>query len=333
MPEAPLVSVLVPFYNAEQYLRYAIESVWCQDYPNLELIAVDDGSTDGSLQLARIMSASSLIPMRVETKPNGGPASALHNALSHATGEWIAWLAADDKYAPNFISRSLDVARSLPITNVVTHTNVYLMEANGIVTGIYTEVGERPPLHGDAFEARVTEEGWIAPSTILLRRDFLIRCGGFDPTFRAEDHDLLLRLTRAAHFEFIEEPLYYSRYTPGSLGKKPWLYGDDHLRALAKHKDILGDRLPELVQKVCEQISVFSFEFGNPREGLRWGIKALKATRGLRQRFIRGARLALRASRGVFRFVIISTFGHELPSKVKRALAVKLRRDVRAEAD
>ena len=83
----------------------------------------------------------------------------------------------------------------------------------------------------------------------VTRRNFLIRAGGFDPEMEVEDTDLFLRLGRTATFHYIDEPIFYSRYTPGSFGKKPWLWGRSIVKALSKHGDLLGDRLPLLLSR------------------------------------------------------------------------------------
>ena len=86
------VSVIIPLYNAEKYIGKAIESVLNQTHKNLEIIVVDDGSTDTSLyQAGRYADRISLYH-----KENGGPASALNFGIQRATGDWIKWLSADD---------------------------------------------------------------------------------------------------------------------------------------------------------------------------------------------------------------------------------------------
>jgi glycosyltransferase involved in cell wall biosynthesis len=320
MSSSPLVSVLLPFYNAEPYLEQAIRSVWEQDHRPLELVAVNDGSTDRSLEIAQALRKRSPIPMSVETQLNAGPSPALHRALGLSKGEWIAWIAADDLYATNFVSTSLTVAQESRIKDLIVHSNSFLMEESGRVTGTYTAVGNIPPLHGEAFEQRLLWQGFMTPQTMFIRREFLVRAGGFDPMMRVEDFDLILRLSRYGKFEFIEEPLYYVRHTPQSFGKKPWLWGEDIQRSLTKHADFLGPRLPNLLALWSEHIGAHSFEFGNPQAGLYWAIRAVRQTQGFRNKLIRIARLMVRASRGVFRYSAIRLIGHERLVPIKRIL-------------
>jgi len=102
----PLVSILIPAYNAERSIGETIESVLAQTWPRKEIIIVDDGSTDNTLDVARRF-ASQIVS--VVTKPNGGASSTRNKAFSVAQGDFIQWLDADDLLAPDKIDKQMDV--------------------------------------------------------------------------------------------------------------------------------------------------------------------------------------------------------------------------------
>ena len=158
----------------------------------------------------------------------------LNRALAKARGEWICILASDDFYAPDFIRRHLEVAGGHGRQDVVQHCDAFLIEHDGLVTGTIGAVSDQAPLEGRAFELLATAGGRLLPCSIFLPRALLELVGGFDPTMVAEDYDLQLRLARVAEFRFINEPLVYSRYTPGSLGKQPWRFADGIIASLAE---------------------------------------------------------------------------------------------------
>lgn len=101
MPQ-PLVSVLIPMYNAETYIGRCLSSVLGQTYPNIEIIVVDDGSTDSGYTICSTL-AQTDSRIRLIQQQNKGSAAARNTALSHANGEYIAWVDADDFVHPNFI--------------------------------------------------------------------------------------------------------------------------------------------------------------------------------------------------------------------------------------
>lgn len=113
-----LVSCIVPVYNGERYLGEAIESILAQTYRPVEVIVVDDGSTDRSGDIARSYGES----VRCVRQDNAGPAAALNRGISEASGELLAFLAADDLWAKDKLSRQIDVLASNPELGLcVTH--------------------------------------------------------------------------------------------------------------------------------------------------------------------------------------------------------------------
>ena len=104
---SPLVSIIIPCYNAEQYVAEAIQSALDQTYPNCEIIVIDDGSTDGSLDVIKTFSDR----VRWETGPNRGGCVARNRGLELARGEWIQFLDADDRITPEKIESQIQIVR------------------------------------------------------------------------------------------------------------------------------------------------------------------------------------------------------------------------------
>lgn len=107
---APLVSVVMPVYNRERYLAEAIESMLAQTYRPLEIVIVDDGSTDGSADVARRYAPTA----RYEFQPHGGIAGARNRTLELARGEYLAFLDSDDLWEEGQLSVQMEVLRSRP---------------------------------------------------------------------------------------------------------------------------------------------------------------------------------------------------------------------------
>ena len=112
----PLVSILIPAYNAEKWIGDALSSALAQTWPSKEIILVDDGSGDDTLSVARRFESPSV---KVVTQPNQGASAARNNAFSLCQGEYIQWLDADDLLAPDKIEKQMKVAEECGSTRVL----------------------------------------------------------------------------------------------------------------------------------------------------------------------------------------------------------------------
>jgi len=120
-----LVSVVIPVYNAEKFLKESIESVLNQTYKNLEIIAVDDGSTDDSLKILKRHSEE----ITIISQQNQGLGKSLITGLEKTQGKWIKWFSPDDKLLPNAIRILVEEARKLP-ENTIVYSNWDLIDEN-----------------------------------------------------------------------------------------------------------------------------------------------------------------------------------------------------------
>jgi glycosyltransferase involved in cell wall biosynthesis len=158
-----LVTVIIGVYNGERYLPEAIESVLAQTHRNLELIVVDDGSTDRSGQIA----ASYGEPVRCIRQENGGMAAARNRAVPEARGEYLSFLDADDRFPPDKLRSQLAVFAADPELDVVYgHVTEFVspdVDANARQL-------LRPPEHDVA---------WPTPNLMLVKRDSYLRVGLF----------------------------------------------------------------------------------------------------------------------------------------------------------
>lgn len=202
--DLPLVSVIVPTYNCAKYVDEAIGSVLEQDYPNKELIVVDDGSSDGTLEcISRYASRLTLI-----RQPNRGPAAARNRGAAAATGTYVAFLDGDDVWLPGSLA-----------------ARVHHFQANPSLAAVYGRWerwyprpdGSYPPASWLVIPdspRRVDRKasGWlytqllfdciISTCAVLMRRSDFLDLGGFDESLgRGEDYDLWIRLSRRGRID------------------------------------------------------------------------------------------------------------------------------------
>ena len=165
------VSVIIPVYNAERYLRAAIESVLTQTVLPFEIIVVDDGSTDASGTVAR-----RFVPnVRVVTQPNEGPAAARNCGVSLARGDYLAFLDADDLWVDNKLQRQLHALTTNPALAMVFGQVEQFYSSELSQQATLPDLGQRHLLAG------------IHVGAMLIRRAAFARIGLFDPQWQVAE--------------------------------------------------------------------------------------------------------------------------------------------------
>ncbi len=277
----PLVSVIIPSYNHVNYVGQSIRSVWRQTYNKIELIVVDDASTDGTAEVVSELESESPIPMWVVKKShNRGVSNSLNIGLSMASGEWVGFLSSDDYYITNKIERQIEIALTSPGEYGCIHTNAFSISEDGSILKARKQGAGRNILHGDCFESLLYAKGMVMPTSALIKRTCIDMVGQFDESMIAEDYDYFLRLSRGTKFYYLDEHLLCVRALPGSLGRRPWLWVDGIFRAIEKHVDMPGYDWTEVrIQRWMPLLQLF-FEVGGPVEIYRALSKALEEAIG-----------------------------------------------------
>jgi glycosyltransferase involved in cell wall biosynthesis len=209
----PLISVVMPVYNAERYLSEAVDSILAQSLGDFELLAVDDGSKDASKTILEGY-ASRDARVRVLSRPNTGIVGALNDGLAVARGEFIARMDADDWVTPDRFAKQLAFLRAHP-EHVCVGSYFNYMDADGaLIKWNPRETDpaaiERVLLSGDG--------GALIHPVIFLRRSALEKTGVYRAEAQwVEDLDLYLRLARVGKLSNVSEVLLHYRYHTGSV--------------------------------------------------------------------------------------------------------------------
>jgi glycosyltransferase involved in cell wall biosynthesis len=208
---APLISVCMSVYNAERYVAEAVESILNQSSGDFEFLIIDDGSTDGSLQILRRYAARDA-RIRLTSRHNRGVAATLNELLGRARGEYIARMDADDIAMPHRLRKQADYLESHPEC-VMVGCRVWRCDEEG------DPVGEYPTLHEhneiDAFHFQMTGPALVHPS-VMMRRDAVQAVGGYRG-FHIEDIDLYLRLAERGRLARLPEFLLNYRVHSDNL--------------------------------------------------------------------------------------------------------------------
>ncbi len=192
--DLPLVSIVTPSYNQAQFLEQTIQSVLGQDYPHVEYMIVDGGSTDGSVEI--IQQYSDRLAWWVSEKDNG-QADAINKGLRRANGEIVAWLNSDDVYLPGAIARAVQAFQSHPEAGLV-YGFVKAIDEGGQVTNLLR--------YGDWGLEGLLSFRIIGQPAVFMRRSVLEQAGYLDPSFHfLLDHQLWLRMAHLAAMIYVPE--------------------------------------------------------------------------------------------------------------------------------
>lgn len=209
----PVVSVIIPAFNAAEYIRETLDSVFAQTFSCHEVIVVNDGSPDAE----ELESVLKRYPanLRYIRQENRGAAAARNTGLHAAMGEFVAFLDADDKWLPNFLEEQLSLLKS---------TGADLVYADALLTGESPLAGrtfmELQPSRGDVTpEKLLAVEVTVLTSTVLARKAPIFEVGLFDESIkRGHDFDLWFRLAKLGfRFAYRREVLAHHRIVESGL--------------------------------------------------------------------------------------------------------------------
>jgi glycosyltransferase involved in cell wall biosynthesis len=231
----PLVSVVCLCHNQEAFVEEAVYSVLRQSYPNIQLIIVDDASTDGSV--ARIKSIVSANPTMevLLLQENCGNCKAFNRGLVLARGEFIVDFAADDVMMPERIARQVEFFSTLDSSYGVVFTNaLYINEKGKVLRDHYLYLFHKNLLkaipQGDVYRD-VVSTYFISSPTMLVRRRVMDELKGYDESLTYEDFDFWVRSARIFKYGFLNERLTKVRRIQRSMSTGWYKPGDKQLHS------------------------------------------------------------------------------------------------------
>ena len=214
-----------------------MQSVLNQSYSNIEIIVVDDASTDGSKQILREISHQHGLPF-FDIDKNIGNCAAFNKAWSSAKGKYIIDFATDDIMHPNRVEKQVHFFESLPADYGVIYSNAIYIDVQG--HQLYKHFGDKEALmsfhrryEGDIY-ATVLRKFFIPPPTMMFKNEVLQELGGYDPSLAYEDFDFWIRSSRKYKYGYQEDFLTKIRKSRGSHSTKLYSPGDQQLMTTYK---------------------------------------------------------------------------------------------------
>lgn len=232
MPD-PLVTVVCLSYNHASYVVESLESVLTQTYEHIELIVVDDASTDNSVQIIRDFLKEHTEVSFIANTENEGNCKAFNKALELATGRYIIDLAADDILLPERVAAGVAAFQKWGSEYVLNFTNAIIVDAEGTPLKTHYPVNRQKQATisvpvGDVYES-VISTYFICSPTMMVRTSELKRMGGYDESLAYEDFDLWVRMSRYYKFCYTDQLLVKKRVLSTSMSAQQYKHGSQQL--------------------------------------------------------------------------------------------------------
>lgn len=210
-----LVSIVIPVYNGESFMREAIDSALVQTYKDIEIIVINDGSTDNTEEIAKSYGDK----IRYYSKENGGVSTALNLALREMNGEYFSWLSHDDVYYPEKISRQIDQLASFEKENVVLYSNYDFIDEKSRITTTARFSHEMLVSKPEYALLRSAING----CTLLIPKKAFDEYGFFDENLKCtQDYDMWFRMMKTYDFMHMSEVLVkYRAHSQQDTVKNP----------------------------------------------------------------------------------------------------------------
>lgn len=205
MEKDPLVSVVIPSYNARDYIKETVDSVLAQTYKNIEIFVVDDGSTDDTKEVLSLYGAAGKIHYLYQQ--NAGQSAARNTAIAHAQGKYIALLDADDLFMPTKIEEQVAYLEAHPECGL-SYCRLYHFFGSDLNRRYVFSV---PSPSGVLFK-ELLRGNFINPLSVVLRKELLDKYGAFEPTFRRLDEQALWLKLAFNNVMFCHLPKYLAYY-------------------------------------------------------------------------------------------------------------------------
>ena len=303
-----IVSVIIPVFNRENLVSSAIESVLAQTYDSIEIILINDGSTDKSLSILKKYEEKFPHKIKVLDQDNQGQAKARNTGITNSSGGFIAFLDSDDIWLPTKLEEQL---KHFTDRVGLVYSGIEIIDDSGVVLK-RERANER--LQGLIFPELLVENRMTGGS-VVVSREALNKVGYFDPSFQAaENWDLWLRICREFEARAIGHPLIQYRIHNDNMSKNDILMLESKRKIIEKHADKYSvDQKVKLYSKLAEadynfRYGIYEFSSENYRSAFRYFLTTNRISPFYKDSFLR----LLRSS--------IGRKGNSLLRKVKSSI-------------
>jgi glycosyltransferase involved in cell wall biosynthesis len=274
----PQVSVVIPSYNSAGYIVAAVESARAQTFTDIEILVVDDGSTDDTRAVVAPYETVSGTPVRYIHQANAGVSAARNKGIAQSRGRYVAFLDADDLWLPQKLERQMAALAANPAAGAC-HTANFLVDDN------LNPLGEHHcPRVGAVLEDLLFRGNAVGtPSSVVVEKRWLEKTGGFNDAFsHSADWDMWIRLAQHTEFVYVDEPLLKYRWHANNMSRNVPLIESDTLAALRAAFDdpalpvSLRKRRAEAIGRQWMVVAGCYFQAGRRGDFLRCAFQSVR---------------------------------------------------------
>jgi glycosyltransferase involved in cell wall biosynthesis len=228
--EKPLVTVVLTAFNHGKYVSETLNSIFAQTYPHIQVIVIDNASTDNTLSIIEKSDRNASQFCLIKNLSNLGLCRAFNQGLALAEGKYIIDLAGDDIMLPDRIKFQVEAFENLDEEYGVVFTNARYMEADGRLEHYHYPVNSQDKADkiipsGDVYKS-VLENYFICTPTMMMRTKMLAEMGGYDESLFFEDFDFWVRSSVHYKYFYLDKVLTWKRNVPDSLSKQIYKKGN-----------------------------------------------------------------------------------------------------------
>ena len=262
MPSNPLVTVVCLCYNHEAFVIESLESVVNQIYPSVELIIVDDCSTDNSKKtILTWLEKHPEIPF-ITNETNLGNTKAFNKALQQAKGEYIIDLATDDVLLPHCIQTQIRAFQNSVLKNLgVVYGNAEQINEDSSFNAYYFPVNDQKKvikkrITGDIYENVLSDFYSMCTVSAMIKKSVFDHLGGYDENLAYEDLDFWIRASRIYEYDFIDEPIMQKRILSNSLATNFYKKNDHRTKKIDYSTYLILKKAIQLNRSKNEDLAV-----------------------------------------------------------------------------
>jgi len=205
------ISIIIPTYNQAEYLQEAVDSVLNQTYKNIEIIIIDDGSTDNTLKVVNSFNDNKIIFIQQRNK---GASSARNTGIKEANGEYIAFLDSDDLWLKDKLRKQIDFMRENQKVGLLGTGCFQVIDTNKM---IYKKIF---PHKNEILQKDLIKYNPFIQSSVMVRKNVFNDIGLYDEKFKeSEDYDLWLRIAQKYKIANLKQALVTKKYSKAGLSK------------------------------------------------------------------------------------------------------------------
>ncbi|MCI5127083.1 MAG: glycosyltransferase [Candidatus Electrothrix sp. AUS3] len=234
----PLVSIIIPSYNHEKYIIEAVNSVFAQSYQNIELIIIDDGSNDNSVNIInKLVDLNRNHKIKFIAQDNAGLSKTLNKGVRLSSGEYIGFLASDDVYLPNKIEENIAALKKTGNDVGAVYSDGYIIDSQG---NYYSRFSTKYPIPiSKNIYKELLVQNWIPALSVLYKKDCFLSVGWFDEDFTTEDYDFFIRFSKKYKILFLNTTLFCYRQHGNNTSSNTEAMARQREKLKKKHHDMM----------------------------------------------------------------------------------------------